>query len=151
MIPLRDKQGVTEVVVVVLTILIVLVSASAIFVYVRDFVSSPQLLSPSECLDVQSSNAVSLGRVCYNELNGDLEVVLKRGVANAAISSIKLSSDLGEGASSVWECANSCGTCNILTSGSTSTYYLSAESKPTSVTLYVNDCEVLRSKVLECS
>jgi flagellin-like protein len=146
---INNKRGVSEVVTTVLLVAISVSIFSILYIFVIDYAQKPLSLSPTSCIDIQSSPPISIDSACYNSLTKNVDVKLRRGIDNIVIDGLIISSkSLAD--TSIVSCGGVCSSCKILNSGESKVYYVPVSEKPSIISLMVNDCELPEVSVEKC-
>ena len=106
--------------------------------------------SPESCLALQleTNPVLEITNACYNSQTRDIHVTVKSSsYREGYIDSVSFLLD-----DSVWQCSSSCSDCKVPETGSTKTYYFTADnpSEVKKVKVYLGDCEIDARNVVGC-
>ncbi len=147
-----NKKGMVEVVSIMIIILMVI---SAISLFFAGYVKNSAInLSPQiSCTELRISQPVKIESVCFNSQSGEVKISIHRSLDSSSLNSIKFSLTQ-DNINEEWECGSTCGTCKILSSGSTATYYLrefNAITAPENLIISLDGCITESKQLIACN
>ena len=141
-----NKKALSNIVASLVIILLSLVAVSTIWVTTKKLIDNVALSPEIDCLDIKIQPPIKINSVCYDSINKQIKVELKRNFQELQINSISILSNSGL----EWKCSSTCGNCLILNSGETKTYLLNEETQPAKITLAIEDCIIETKNVGNC-
>ncbi|MEK6878347.1 MAG: hypothetical protein AABY22_02000 [Nanoarchaeota archaeon] len=139
------NKGLSEVVSVVVIILISIMAITILAAVVFKIANSPKLSPEYSCLDLKIKNVASVESACYNQNTKDLEIKIKRNLAEQQISNIEFITDNNH-----FVCGDFCSSCKILSQESAQKYYIYTENKPAEVSIKINNCLISTKEIELC-
>lgn len=154
---IKNKKGLSNVIVAVLLILIAVVAVSLIWIILNDVlhIINKVSLSPSSfknCLDMQTENTIKIEKACYNVQTEDIEITLLRQSSQAIIDNLNFLIGVDSGDVIKYTCSSNCNNCEILSEAQNKIYYISPgkEQMPKTVKIAVGDCGLGEENLINC-
>jgi|TARA_Y100000310_G_C20584972_1_gene764914 hypothetical protein len=137
-----NKKGLSNLIASVLIILLSITAIATLSTQIFSLVNSPTLSPETSCPILLSKQPIQVIKTCYNTETSETEITLTRNNQNIKISQLSFLLD-----EESFSCGESCGTCQILQTG-TEKYYFDKDANQ--LTLFVNNCFAIQKTIENC-
>jgi hypothetical protein len=137
-----NKKGLSNLIASVLITLLSIAAIATLSTQIFSLVNSPSLSPETSCPILLSKQPIQIIKTCYNTETEETEITLTRNNPNIGVSSLNFLLD-----EESFSCTESCGTCQILQTG-TEKYYFDKDASQ--LTLFVNNCFAIQKTIENC-